>query len=322
MFTWPVPGAPRYQRHEPDRVPRGPLRVMPSIRFMETEINTPISIFLRKISNFLNDCGFDPLPGSLAEKEIRSFPRTESIQTAFSIGSQSLVAANDYLKALDTLVYFKIFSVAPWSCARGMIEAAAISMWLLDKAIDSKERVGRSLSLRFASMNEQIKMARYDNDNAMIQKLEKRIEDVDRIAIDLGYAPARDKKNRRIGIGQKKPNITELIESQFKGEKIYRILSGMAHSNYTSLTSLSFTNENINRRSGAVMREAVPITIQESLVSHSATIFVKCLWLKIIQYGFDAAKAAILLETFYDDLKLSDKNEYRFWRTVIDIKKI
>jgi hypothetical protein len=285
---------------------------------MELEINTPVSIFLKKISIYLDNSGLDPLPGSFAEKEIRSFPRVESIQTAFSIASQSLIAANDYLKALDTLVDYKSFSVAPWSCARGMIEAAAISIWLFDKAIDSKERVSRSLSLRFASMSEQIKMARYDNNNAVIQKLERRIEDVEKIAISLGYKPVRDKKNRRIGIGQKKPNITVLIESQFKGEIFYRILSGMAHSTYTTLTSLSFTNENIDRRSGAALREAVPITIQASLVSQAAIIYVKCLWQKILQYGFDAAKAAVLFEALYDELKLPDQNEYRFWRTIIE----
>ncbi|MBW2596558.1 MAG: hypothetical protein JRC93_11415 [Deltaproteobacteria bacterium] len=67
---------------------------------MDTEINTPVSRFLKKISLFLDNCGLDPLPGSPAEKEIRSFARTESIQTAFFTASQSLIAANDYLKAL------------------------------------------------------------------------------------------------------------------------------------------------------------------------------------------------------------------------------
>ena len=208
---------------------------------MDTKINTPVSRFLKKISIFLDNCGLDPLPGSSAEKEIRSFARTESIQTAFFIASESLIAANDYLKALDTLVDHKIFSVAPWACARGMIEAAAISTWLLDKAIDSKERVSRSLSLRYASLTEQIKMARYDRNNALIQRIEERIEDIEKIAISLGYELVRDKNNRRIGIGQKKPNITSLVERQFGEEILFRILSGMAHSTYTTLASLSFT---------------------------------------------------------------------------------
>ena len=92
----------------------------------------------------------------------------------------------------------------------------------------------------------------------------------------------------------------------------------MAHSTYTTLTSLSFTKENIRRKSGAVIREAVPTTFQALLVSQAATIYVKCLWLKTIQYGFDAAKAAVLFEELYDDLKLSDQNNSRFWRMIIN----
>jgi hypothetical protein len=284
---------------------------------MTIEINTPVSKFLKKISIFLDNCGFDPLPGSPAEKEIRSFSRPKSVETAFSTASQLLIAANDYLKALDSLVDQKMFSVAPWSCARGMLEASAICTWLFDKGIDPKQRVSRSLSLRYASLREQIKMARYDDDNALINQIKDRIEDIERIAVSLGFELVRDRNGHRNGIGQKKPNITLLIEDQFGEELQYRILSGMAHSNYTVLTSLSFTKTNLGRRSGAVLREAVPITIQTSLVSQAASIYVKCLWLKTIQYGFDAAKAAVLFEELYDELGLSDKNESRFWRAII-----
>ena len=105
---------------------------------MTIEINTPVSKFLKKISIFLDNCGLDPLPGSPAEKEIRSFSRPKSVETAFSTASQLLIAANDYLKALDSLVDQEIFSVAPWSCARGMLEASAICTWLFDKGIDPR----------------------------------------------------------------------------------------------------------------------------------------------------------------------------------------
>ncbi len=284
---------------------------------MTIEINTPVSNFLKRISIFLDNSGFEPLKGSPAEKEIRLFIRPESVQTAFSMASQSFIAANDYLKALDTLVNEESFSIAPWSCARGMLEAASLCTWLFDKNIDSKERVSRSLSLRYASLREQTKMARYDGDDELIQKIEGRIEGIERIAVNLGFELIRDRNNRRIGIGQKKPNITNLIEEQLGEEKLYRIFSGMAHSNYTTLMSLSFTRANLNREKGAVIREAVPIDIQKQLVSHAATIYVKCLWLKIIQYGFDAAKASVLFEEIYDELNIPDKNENRFWRIII-----
>ena len=137
----------------------------------------------------------------------------------------------------------------------------------------------------------------------------------------MGYNLVRDKNNKRNGIGQRKPSITSLVEKQFGHEKFYRLLSGMAHSTYTTLMALSFTKEKPGRVGGAFIREAVPIQVQQSLVSQAAIIYVKCSWLKIKQYGFDAGKAGVMLDEFYDELKLPDQNSTRFWRTIISTSK-
>lgn len=271
---------------------------------MKNNNKTPASNFLIKLLAFLENAGFEPAADSPAAKEVRSFSRPESVQTAFGQASQSFIAATDYFEALDSLVNKEKFAIAPWTCARGMIESSAISTWLFEIGIGPKERVSRSLSFRYAALREQKKMARYDGNNRKIKEIEERIESIERIAVNLGFQLLRDKKNRRISIGQIKPNMTMLIERQFKGEKLYRMLSGMAHSNYTTLTALSFTKADFKRKKGAVIVRAVPTELQSSLVSHAATIYAKCLWLQTIQFGFDAAKAAVLLEEFYDELKL------------------
>lgn len=285
---------------------------------MKKHNKTPVSNFLTKLFAFLENAGFDPAADSPTAKEVRSFSRPESVQTAFAQASQSFIAATDYFEALDTLVNMEKFAIAPWSCARGMIESSAICTWLFEMGIGPKERVSRSLSLRYAALREQEKMARYDGNNKIIKEIEEHIESIERIAVNLGFQLLRDKKNRRIGIGQIKPDMTTLIERQFKGEKLYRILSGMAHSNYTILTALSFTKTDFKRGKGAIIVRAVPPELQSSLASHAATIYAECLWLQTIQFGFDAAKAAVLLEEFYDELKLAETNKNRFWRTLIN----
>ncbi|MBN2468435.1 MAG: hypothetical protein JXD19_09830 [Deltaproteobacteria bacterium] len=212
------------------------------------------------------------------------------------------------------------FAIAPWSCARGMFESSALCAWLFEIGIGPSERVSRSLSLRYAALREQQKIARYDGDTKKIDKIEKRIDSIEHTAVKLGYKLLRDKKNRRIGIGQIKPNITALVQYQFSGEKLYRVLSGMAHSNYTTLKSLAFTKPAYKNGNGAVIQRAVPPARQLSLLSVVGKIYAKCLWLKTIQFGFDAFNMAILLEEFYDTLRIDDTNENRFWRTII--KKI
>lgn len=265
----------------------------------------------------MENSGFDPATDSPAAREIRSFSRPESMQTAYGQASQSLIVATDYFEALDTLVQKGKFAIAPWSCARGMIESSALCAWLYEIGIDPKERVSRSLSLRYAALREQQKMARYDGSTLKTDEIEKRIASIERIAVDLGYGLLRNKKNRRSGIGQIKPNITKLVERQFSCEILYRILSGMAHSNYTTVMELAFTKPIFRNKNGAVIQRAVSTERQFSLLSQAGKIYAKCLWLKTIQFGFDAANMSILLEELYDVLKLADTNENRFWRTII-----
>ncbi len=282
-------------------------------------MKSKVSNILSKLIVFLDNSGFEPANDSPAANEIGSFPRPESMETAFGMASQSLIAATDYFEALDYLILKKAFAIAPWSCARGMVESSALCTWLFEMDIDSKERVSRSLSLRYSALREIQKLARYDGNTQEINDIEEQIDSIERIAVDLGYDLVRDQKNRRIGIGQKKPNITTLVERQFSSEKLYRMLSGMAHSNYTTLTALSFTKPNFRNKSGAVIQRAIPTELHMSLLSWAGVMYAKCLWLKTKQFGFDAAKMAILLEEFYDVMKLPDTNEDRFWRTIIKI---
>jgi hypothetical protein len=278
---------------------------------------TPVSNFLRKLFVFLEDAGFDPIDNSPAAIEIQSYSRPESVRTAFSQAAQLFISATDYFDALDSLVGMEKFAMAPWSCARGMIESSAISTWLFEMGIGPEERVSRSLSLRYVALYEQQKMAKHDGDSKTVQEIKDRIESIEKLAIKLGFPVLRDKNKQRTGIAKIKPSMTTLIEKQFKGETLYRILSGMAHSNYTSLTTLSFIKTDFERPQGTLLIRAVPTHIQSELVTHAATIYAKCVWLRTIQFGFDTAPIAILLEELYDDLKLADANSARFWKAVI-----
>lgn len=281
--------------------------------------DTPIANFLKRLLVFMDNAGADPLNDSPAANDIRSFPRPESVRTAFSQAAQSFISATDYFEALDALVRMKRFAVAPWSCARGMVESSAICTWLLEMNIGPKERVSRSLSLRYAALREQEKMARYDADSGKLRDIGERIETIENIAIALGFEVLRDakRKNRRTGIGQVKPSITALVERQFSGENIYRIFSGMAHSDYTSLTTFSFVKSDSNGSEGALLVRAVPTDIQAEIVKFAAKVYAKCVWLQTIQFGFDAAEMAILLEELYDQLKLPDTDADRFWRLLV-----
>lgn len=48
-------------------------------------------------------------------------------------------------------------------------------------------------------------------------------------------------------------------------------------------------------------------------------MYTRGAWLRTIQFGCDTAQIAVALEARYDDLKLADTNEVRFWRTMVEI---
>lgn len=287
---------------------------------MDEQSTSPVVGLIRDLYHIFNAAGPSPKAGSPAEIEIRSFPDPEASKTAFAQGVVALESAKDYLEALDLLVHTKNHAVAPWACARGVLEASSLTTWLLETQINAKERVGRSLSLRFATLQEQEKLARSKHEGAKVQEIKDRIEAIERDALQLGFQRLRDKKNKqkRIGIGKIKPSITNLVHSQFDRENLYRILSGVAHSDYTTLLQLSFMKPNEDQSGVLTTQRGIPEGLQLMLLANAAAVYSRGAWLRTIQFGGDAAKVAVMLESRYNELSLADTNEVRFWRMMID----
>jgi hypothetical protein len=240
-----------------------------------------------------------------------------SIKTALSQANIALATSADHLEALDKLVGEAQYAVAPWTCARGVLEAAAIATWLLDTTIDATERVGRSLALRFATLQEQRKMANAAGDNQKVQTIDKRIESIEAMATQFGYSPLRDSKGRRTGIGQVKPSITDLVQQQFDFGKLYRVLSGVAHSDAAVVSQLGFMKTGALTPDGVVAQRAVPKEIQSLLLANAVAIHTRGVWLRVVQYGCDAAETAVILEKRYDQFDLANTDPVRFWRSTV-----
>ena len=201
-------------------------------------IPSPVSTLLISLLQVREKDGLQPQTGSPADREMKTFTRPESVATAFSQGLVATEAAADHLHALDLLITAHSSALAPWTCGRGLLEAAATATWLLDTRIDARERVGRSLALRYATFTEQRKLAQDDGNVTAAAQIEQRIDEVDAIAGQLGYPPVNDKNGRRIGIGRYKPSITDLVDQQFDLKKMYRIFSGVAHCDIVTASQL------------------------------------------------------------------------------------
>ena len=202
--------------------------------------DSPVSELLLALREVRQRVGPSPKPGSRADTEMQTFARPESVATAFSQGVLATEVAVDHLHALDLLVVAQESSLAPWTCARGLLEAAATATWLLDIRIDATEQVGRSMAMRYETLMAQRKLANVDGTAALVSEIDRRVEEIARIAMQLGYPPINDRNGRRISIGRQKPSITDMIDQQLDLGKIGQIFSGIARCDTVTVSQLQF----------------------------------------------------------------------------------
>ncbi|MFA4873682.1 MAG: hypothetical protein WC659_07200 [Patescibacteria group bacterium] len=283
---------------------------------MNTETFSPVIQLLLKLNTIRNKEGVNPKIGSPAFIEMQSYQRPESVKTAFSMGLIALESSSDHLEALDNLVAKEEYAVSPWTCARGLLEAASIATWLLDPDINNSERVSRSFALRFYSLKEQLKMA---NKFDPIKKddIEKRIDDIEALALNLGFSKVLDRNGKRIGIGQQKPKITELVGNQFDFGKLYPVFSSIAHCDSIIVSQIATSTIGNYGSEGIIKQRAVPRKIQQDLLANAVAIYTRGVWMHVVQFGYDVAQTTVILEKYFDEIMLADNNEIRFWRTVI-----
>lgn len=282
---------------------------------MSTAKQSPVSDLLLGLLEVRGRVGPAPKPGSPADMERQAFARPESVATAFSQGVVATEAAVDHLHALDLLIAAQESALAPWTCARGLLEASATATWLLDTRIDATERVGRSMAIRYATLMAQRKLANADGNAALVSTIDRGVEEVADIATRLGYPPIGDKNGRRISIGRQKPSTTALIDQQFDLQKVYRIFSGVAHCDTVTVSQLGFETPDAASSGGIVKTLAVDRDVQRILLAKAIEIYARAVWLHIVQYGCDLTDAATILEVAYSRFGLDDRDDVRFWRS-------
>ena len=204
--------------------------------------------FHSDVGDYWNAQGDEPLPDTIGSKELASYKRIESVNLAYGQGNLLISVAGDHLVAFTRLVTEPVQTVAPWTCIRAVLESSAKSLWLLDPEINIQSRVGRSLAFRYDGLMQQRKFANISNDSQAIQNITSRMDEIDSLSGQLGFDPVVDKHGRRIGIGEKLPYTTNLIQAVLGMGKNYRILSGMAHAQPSVLQELGFRKNKIGNR--------------------------------------------------------------------------
>ena len=267
---------------------------------------------------YINQYSIYPEKGSQAYNELKTFSREESVHTSHSQGSSFVEVSADHIMALIKTISEPVQTIAPWVCLRSALESAALATWMLDPSIDARTRVKRSFALRYEGFTQQAKIARALKDNTFLKKIEARIDEVEQLALSLGYEKVINKNNKRIGIAQNMKSLTNIVRDSLNEEATYRYLSAITHANFWALQQASFQEVDESDVDMTLMphtkifEKSMSPTIIACLCITAAIVFSKPIWFKSKLFGWDLDQIRSILDRNFDALGI-DK-PMRIWR--------
>lgn len=270
--------------------------------------------FIDETGRIFNQYDNEPASNSLAFQEQQGFPNQELAKDAHYRGMLSMESAADHLMVFADSIVSPAKTVAPWTCVRGLLESCALAAWFLDPGIDSRMRVGRCFAFRYVGFTQQVKFFLVEKEQSEIQKVHKRMKEVEHDAVKLGYPRLLNKKGDISGIGQRMPSITELIGKTLDQEAAYRLLSAVAHGHHWATQQTSFRTIEVTNSKGR-SEKALEKYVHPNFVLYAANIavtsFSKAIWYLWTLFGWNMKELDHLLVTTYEQLRY--KRHLRFW---------
>jgi hypothetical protein len=194
--------------------------------------------FRDDVSVYVREQGVLPQTGSPGFVEREAFSDPGAVQSAFAQAALLLEIAADQLTAFVKTITEPVETIAPWTCARSLLEACALGAWLLDPNIDVTQRVGRGIALRLEGLQQQLKYAKVVGKG--VDHAASRIKSVVEEGKLIGLHPVFDNRRRLIAVGQPMPSVTDLMRDHLNEEATYRLLSAVAHGHHWATTQIGF----------------------------------------------------------------------------------
>ena len=278
-----------------------------------------LSRFYDEIRSFHADHGNDLTPGSQAVHEQAASPRPQSLVTAWCQAALLIELGGDHITAFVKTITEPMETFACLTCIRSMLEPCALASWLLDPRIGARTRIGRVFAIRHEGIEQQLKFVRATGGSGEdLQSIEKRSDEVEQVALKLGYPPIVNKKGKRLGIGQKMPSATEVVKLMLDEEETYRLLSAVTHGHNWALIPLGLTPAPEGDPSpdvGGVSVDMFEKTVNVTNLALSGLImaraFAKPVWDQCNYAGWDKERLIGVLDSIFDEL-LAKPTE-RFW---------
>ncbi len=267
------------------------------------------------VAAFFNDHLGRPFPLAPMAAEIAACRDPEIIRTAYSQGSILVEVAADHLVAFSKTLTEPVEAFAPWVSVRAVMETAALAAWFMDPAITVDERANRSFAFRYEGLIEQAKFLRASKSKQSdLDTVNERIEDLEAKANRLGIPKLRGKDHKRSGVGMRMPSVTELVSQVHDDEAGYRLASAVTHGHHWAVQQMGYTfYERDDGTSDYVrLKKHISPGVVGYLAARTVRAFVKPVWYKSLQQGWDLERLTGILEATYDAMAIVER--VRFWR--------
>jgi hypothetical protein len=255
-----------------------------------------------KTGIILTAFGHDPMPGSIAAKELATPGGAEHLKSAYSQGSLLIEAAADQLAAFVRGITQPVLAIAPWTNARGVLETAAISVWLLDDHVEVNERIRRSYAFRCEGLAEQVKFSRAAGNPTDTDKAERRLDRVLNQAKTEGVGTRNDDNGKLLRLSKPMPSVTELVRDHLNDEPSYRLFSAMTHAHLWALQQLAF--KKIDSQKSLFLEKSLSIEAVGYLASTGLKAFRKPIECKCRLFGWPVDGIALMFDEWMKTLAL------------------
>lgn len=282
------------------------------------EMAEALKSFTHNAGMFVREYGSLPVEGSQADSEKNTFVRPQSIVTAWAVGNTLIEFGGDHVSLFVKTITPPVENIGCWTCVRSMLESCSIAAWLLDPAVDARTRVGRVFAYRYEGLDQQLKFGRSIGIPAnQIKAEEDRISAIEVEVVNLGYPKVTNKKHERVGLCQRMPSATDMIDEVLNEGTMYRMLSGVAHGHHWAVSGLCFKQISGDIDLGNVVVKQFEKTDDIRGIALLGACAMKSLsrplWNMSHYFGWDSLKLEEIFENVSDCLRMNE--DRRFWRS-------
>lgn len=262
------------------------------------------------VGTYLHESSLLPGAGSIAAAEMANDVLGQELSAAHHEGNILLESAADHVFALTRMLVEPVPTIAPWTCLRGGLEAAALACWLLSTGIDAHDRVCRSMAFRYDGLREQAKLASANGDEGIKRHFSQSMDELEQQAARVGIPAVWHKHGRRISVGQTMPSRTDCIADVFGSEILYRLVSAVAHSQSSAVVELGFVAQDPEVLT--LMKKGMAPNAATVLLVTAAEALGRPSWAEARLFGLNTPRLAVILERRFLEMQV---NEARFfWR--------